>query len=280
MAEKRMFSKKVVETDAFLDMPDSTQNLYFHLSINADDDGFVVNPKSLMRMLGKKEDDLRLLAQKEFIIPFRSGCIVIRHWCVNNNRRADRYNPTANRNEMDELTLGKDGVYYIKNNVFDMQEQIENIDGIPAGNQLATNGIPTDATEEKRREENNISSLRSDMLLCDTIGEKEHGSNKKNDIFTTLLLKGSEEAEVTYDVVEEFKALFPLVNVEQEIRNAKSWLKSHPERRKTDWYRFLANWLRKESRDAEERRQARQGCSRDYNPENRNVMKEAEDVQI
>lgn len=111
MAEKRMFSNKVIETDAFLEMPDSTQNLYFHLSMNADDDGFVAKPKSIMRMTGKKEDDMRLLITKSFIIPFESGVIVIKHWRINNYLRADRYKETIYQEEKQQLSLNAKGEY-------------------------------------------------------------------------------------------------------------------------------------------------------------------------
>ena len=111
MAEKRMFSTKVTESDLFLEMPDSCQNLYFHLSMNADDDGFVDKPRSIMRMLGKKEDDLKILFAKNFIIPFESGVIVIRHWRINNYLRSDRYKETIYKEEKKQLTLNENGEY-------------------------------------------------------------------------------------------------------------------------------------------------------------------------
>lgn len=111
MAEKRMFSNKVIGSDAFLEMPDSTQNLYFHLSMYADDDGFVDKPKSIMRMTGKKEDDLKLLIAKSFIIPFDTGIVVIRHWRLNNYLRSDRYKETQYLQEKSTLTLSENGEY-------------------------------------------------------------------------------------------------------------------------------------------------------------------------
>ena len=94
MAEKRMFSMKIVDSDAFLDMPHSTQNLYFHLNMRADDDGFINNPKKIQRMLGASDDDLKLLLAKRFILAFDSGIIVIKHWRMHNTLRKDRYHPT------------------------------------------------------------------------------------------------------------------------------------------------------------------------------------------
>lgn len=108
MANRRMFSKTVIKTDAFLDMPQTAQNLYFHLGIEADDDGFV-SPKMVMRTLGSNDDDLKVLISKGFVIPFKSGVIVIRHWKQNNYIQSDRYQPTIYQ---DEFKLAcEDNVY-------------------------------------------------------------------------------------------------------------------------------------------------------------------------
>lgn len=111
MAERRMFSKKITTSDAFLEMPDSAQNLYFHLSMDADDDGFVGSPKSIMRLVRAKEDDMKLLVAKSFIIPFDSGIIVIKHWRINNLIRSDRYKPTTYTEERAMLAVKENGVY-------------------------------------------------------------------------------------------------------------------------------------------------------------------------
>ena len=117
MAQKRMFDKTITNADDFLEMPDSSQNLYFHLSMNADDDGFINNWKSIMRMTGHKEDDLKVLIAKQFIIPFDSGVIVIRHWRINNYLRNDRYKETQFKEEKNQLTLGENEEYLLKNGV-------------------------------------------------------------------------------------------------------------------------------------------------------------------
>ena len=99
MAERRMFAKTIIDSDSFLDMPLSTQALYFHLSMRADDDGFLNNPKKIQRMVGCSDDDLKLLAAKNFIIPFDSGVVVIKHWKIHNYIRTDRYKPTVYQEE-------------------------------------------------------------------------------------------------------------------------------------------------------------------------------------
>ena len=111
MAQKRMFNNSVVGSDSFLEMPDSSQNLYFHLSMRADDDGFVDNWKSIMRMTGKKEDDLKILIAKSFVIPFESGVLVIKHWKLNNYIQKDRYKETIHIAEKQQLTTDSNNVY-------------------------------------------------------------------------------------------------------------------------------------------------------------------------
>lgn len=99
---KRMFSTDIVESDAFLDMPLTAQALYMHLNMNADNDGFV-NPKRILRMVGGNDDDLRILIAKRFILVFQSGVIVIKHWWINNTKRADRYTSTTYQHELSQL---------------------------------------------------------------------------------------------------------------------------------------------------------------------------------
>lgn len=119
MAERRMFAKKITESDAFLDMPSSTQMLYFHLSMNADDDGFVNNPKKIQRMCGASDDDFKLLVAKSFVILFESGIIVIKHWKMHNYIQSDRYKPTDYVDEKSMLGLKKNKAYTLDESKMD-----------------------------------------------------------------------------------------------------------------------------------------------------------------
>lgn len=111
LAAKRMFSLAVADTDLFLEMPSSTQALYFHLGLRADDDGFVSSPKKIAKICGCGEDDLKILASKHFILPFESGVVVITHWLLNNNRiKSDRYKQTLYIAEKSMLEV-ENGVY-------------------------------------------------------------------------------------------------------------------------------------------------------------------------
>ena len=116
MAERRMFSKQIIDSDAFLDMGASAQSLYFHLAMRADDDGFINNPRKIQRMIGAADDDLKILIAKRFVIMFESGVIVIKHWRMHNYIRADRYNETAYIDEKSQLTIKENGSYTLNGN--------------------------------------------------------------------------------------------------------------------------------------------------------------------
>ena len=104
-----MMAKSIIKSDQFLDMPATTQNLYFHMLLDADDDGFVNAPKSIMRIVGAKDDDMKLLVAKQFVISFGSGVIVIKHWKIHNYIQSDRYKPSIQpERKLLEITANKE----------------------------------------------------------------------------------------------------------------------------------------------------------------------------
>jgi len=111
MAERRMMSKKIIHSDAFLDLPSTTQNLYFHLLLEADDEGFVNSPKRIQRTIGASDIDSQLLIDKKFIILFESGVIVIKHWRIHNYIQNDRFKPTSYVEERAKLSIEKNDGY-------------------------------------------------------------------------------------------------------------------------------------------------------------------------
>ena len=113
MAERRMFAKSVVDSDNFVEMAASAQALYFHLSMRADDDGFVGSPKIVTRMIGSSEKDMKQLIQNGYIIPFDSGVIAIAHWRINNQIRNDRYNATIYQTEKTMLVKDENKQYVL-----------------------------------------------------------------------------------------------------------------------------------------------------------------------
>lgn len=111
MAQRRMFSKQIVDSDSFLDMPQSSRLLYFSLAMQADDDGFVGNPKNITRAIGASQDDLKVLLSKRFILTFNSGVIVIKHWRIHNYIQNDRYHETKYLEEKNGLVIKDNGSY-------------------------------------------------------------------------------------------------------------------------------------------------------------------------
>lgn len=113
MAERRMFAKIIIDSDAFLDMPISARLLYYDLSMRADDDGFVNSPKKITRVTGATSDDLKILIAKNFIIPFENGVVVIKHWKIHNYIRKDTYKETTYTKEKRMLSLDGNNSYTI-----------------------------------------------------------------------------------------------------------------------------------------------------------------------
>lgn len=115
MAERRMFAKTIIDSDAFLDMPITARLLYYDLGMRADDDGFVNSPKKIMRAVGASTDDINILIAKKFVIPFENGVVVIKHWRVNNYIRSDRYNETKYIDQKEALSVDERGIYHVEN---------------------------------------------------------------------------------------------------------------------------------------------------------------------
>lgn len=147
MAERRMFSKTIIDSDAFLELPLTAQALYFHLSMRADDDGFVNNPKKIQRMIGATDKDSKLLIDSKFIIIFESGIIVIKHWKIHNYIRNDRHKETIYKKEMSMLD--------IKNNEYVLCQSF----GIPNGYQMDT---------QVRLGKDSIGKVNNTLVSCDT----------------------------------------------------------------------------------------------------------------
>ena len=114
MAERRMFAKTIIDSDAFLDMPMSARLLYYDLAMRADDDGFNNSPKKVMRTIGATTDDMNILITRKFIIPFENGVVVIKHWRIHNYIRKDTYNETQYKEQKALLEFDENKAYRIK----------------------------------------------------------------------------------------------------------------------------------------------------------------------
>lgn len=169
MAEKRMFTKKITDDDAFISMPSSAQALYFHLNQSADDDGFTRQTTMAMYKAHASEDDLRVLLAKNYIIRFDSGVMVIKHWKLHNSLRKDRYTPTSHQEELKMLRTKKDGTYTLNEGYTEW---------LPDGCQMVAKRLPDgcqvvavdkysiekDSIEECSKEKDNIEADLSVVL--------------------------------------------------------------------------------------------------------------------
>lgn len=153
MANRRMFAKTIIDSDAFLEMPTSTQALYFHLSMRADDEGFVNNPKKIQRFVGASEDDLKLLIMKSFLIPFESGIVVIKHWKVHNYIQKDRFHETTYIEEKSQLYVKDNDVYTL-----DSTKGTPCIQNGYKNQEIVSNLYPTCTQDVSTLNENNINA--------------------------------------------------------------------------------------------------------------------------
>ncbi|GFI56330.1 hypothetical protein IMSAG013_01389 [Clostridiales bacterium] len=235
MAERRMFSKTVVDSDTFLDMPPTTQNLYFHLSMRADDDGFVNNPKKIQRMVGANEDDLKLLLAKGYIIAFESGIIVIKHWRLHNYIRKDRYKETAYIDEMRLLHATESGEYELKNDAWLP-------DGIPSD-------IPTVYQMETQVRLGKV-SIGKDNILCAPDEPARNQKPLKEEKTGSIKPKNSKHKYGEYENVllsdgelDKLKHRFP--DYLERIERLSGYIASKGTRYKSH-YATICNWAKNE----------------------------------
>ena len=222
MAERRMFAKTIVDSDAFLDMPLSTQVLYFHLSMRADDDGFINNPKKIQRMVGCADDDLKLLIAKNFIIPFDSGVVVIKHWRIHNFIRNDRYKETVYQEEKAMLDTKGNKAYTL------CQPS-----GIPNGYQMDTQyRLGKDSLE-----------LGKDSLDEDMSDEPTKPTRHKYGEYKNVLLSDEDYAKL----ISEFP------DWEERIERLSSYIASTGKRYKNH-LATIRNWARKDKEQAPQKK--------------------------
>ena len=191
MAERRMFSKKVIDSDKFLDMPLSAQNVYFHLSMCADDDGFLNNAQKIIRMIGASKEDYKILLSCGFVIDFGNGICVIAHWNMNNYIRSDRYKETVHQDEMSRLTLTRSKIYELtdnlpynkehnKNNENEIEKEVA-ADIIKEEFCCEDTGIPNGDTLETQYRLDKISEDKNSIVSKRRLKEKDSDLEDKGD---------------------------------------------------------------------------------------------------
>ena len=222
MAERRMFAKAIIDSDIFLDMPLSTQALYFHLAMRADDEGFVNNPKKIQKMIGASDDDVRILIMKRYILTFESGIIVIKHWKIHNYIQNDRFKPTSYVEEKATLTLDEKKSYVeIPKNVSILDTQVS----------IGKDSVDKDSIDEVSKDD-----------MCDA---KQVDTTPTAKILITILLNDGSEYGIEEEYFNQMKKLFPAVDVMAELRKMSAWAINNPTKRKTKSgiKRFIGTWL-------------------------------------
>ena len=224
MAERRMFAKTIVDSDMFIDMPMSARLLYYDLAMRADDDGFVNSPKKIMRFVGASMDDMNVLIAKQFIIPFESGVVVIKHWKIHNYIQKDRYKATSYQAEKESLTL-KNGTYYTDDlpDVSNLDtECIQDVYSLDTQVRLGKVRLELgkdrvrDRDRDRDRERQELESAHAPENLPLEIAENKNNKNNENDFNNSDNKKPTRHKYGTYKNVlltdedmEKLKSEFP-----------------------------------------------------------------------
>ena len=233
-----MFSPDIVDSDAFLDMPQTSQLLYFHLSMRADDDGFV-SPKKIMRMLGTSGDDLKVLLAKRFLLEFDSGVVVIKHWLIHNLIRADLYKETLYKNEKSLIGLNDNGAYT------EMREGVSEIKAVEAPKWLQ---IRRKSVNKKRTANVPKTALRigKDRIGKDRIGKDTNTNTNTQETAQILKNKYGELQSVllTEAEYEKLKSAFGQPILDSLIFELDTYIQSKGVKYKSH-YATLLNWAKR-----------------------------------
>jgi hypothetical protein len=240
MAGRRMVNIRIIDSDNFLELPLSTQALYFHLLLRADDDGFINNPKRIQRMIGGSEDDFKLLIAKQYILTFSSGVIVIKHWRMHNCIKKDRYHETDCINEKNMLYLNENKTY-----TFEKPQCIQNGDNlepewnpsigkVSLGKSSINNNILPEQAGQQKQEQQKLENDNKDFKQLYQGAREYH-----------MPLKNGDDYVVTENDVERFEQLYPDLDIHAEMRKMYGWLISHKQKQKTKrgMPKFLNGWI-------------------------------------
>lgn len=302
MAERRMFAKSVIGSAKFLRMPVSTQLLYFHLGMDADDDG-VVEAYPVMRKTGLNEDDLKVLAAKGFVTVLNEDLVsYITDWSENNKMRADRKIDSRYKNLLIQMIPDV--------NIVEARRRADTgkFTGRPLDDQWTSNGQPMDVKwtpqdrlgEDRLGKDSTYISPNGSMSVCSepsseasepavsddccTAAEVKDGtSDGLDEVFIMLPVFGRDEhgngneVPITEGFVRKMEELYRACDVRQSIRNAVGWCMSHPNNRKKNWQRFLTGWLQGDNDKARVRRDAPTSAKSGYPPRKAGIRDVGED---
>lgn len=232
MAQRRMFSKDITTSDVFVDMPSSSQLLYFHLGMEADDDGFLGNARMLSRAYGMNNDDLKLLEAKGFVISFPTGVTVIKDWKINNQIRKDRHKPTIYQEEKSLLTVDINGSYLVGNQTTTIQQPTDNQTGDSLATQYSIGKGSIDENSIDRVEPKNseASSSKLDKELLQSnfnrlweLYPKKQGKTNAFKAYEKAIKEGATDLEIEKGI-EAYKKQIEIQRTElQFIKQGSTW---------------------------------------------------------
>lgn len=232
MANRRMFSLTVVDTDRFIDMPTSARLLYYDIGMRADDEGFLDGVKRIMRVTGASDDDLRVLIARQFVIPFQNGVIVVRHWNVNNQLRKDRSKPTICTEEKALLSLKNSGEYEL------IGDGRQTVAKLPTGRQPNGNQwLPQYSIDKEREAEESAAPSGSFGLLSDDELDLLRDNHAKAD--SLIVLYHLPDGTVTRDALLEDAESFGWEKLEAALKIAAT--SNSRERVSVAFYRSILN---------------------------------------
>ena len=239
MAERRMFAKTIIDSDAFLDMPVTARLLYYDLGMRADDDGFINSPKKIMRITGASSDDMNILIMRKFIIPFDSGVVVIKHWRIHNYIRKDTYVETKYKDEKEQLMLDENNAYTAKKMQL-LQLRNEYVDEPSTQVRLGKDSIGKDSIG-KDSIEKNIGDATAPHTQVETVIQEKNSE-------TAARKKREQFIKPTVEEIEKFAHEYNLTKLDPQYfydyYESNGWMvgKNHMK----DWKATAKNWNRRQ----------------------------------
>ncbi len=240
MAEKRMFTRCIIDSDLFLDLPPAAQALYFHLNMRADDDGFVNNPKKIQRMVGASDEELRQLVEKQFVLAFDSGILAIKHWYVHNYIRKDTYRETLYLEEKSALFVKPDGSYTDQPLADLPPEELQPVD--------------------EPLTQNRLDQIRLDQISLDKNRSDQSGLEKKGEKALRFVPPSLEE--VCAYCAQRGKLVDPQHFL--DFYEAKGWMIG--KNRMKDWKAAIRSWEQRGEQSPSPRKQTMQQTAAAYRP--------------
>lgn len=241
MGSRRMFSKQIVCSDAFLDLPVTAQALYFQIAMEADDDGFTNNPRRLAKLCGASVEDIRKLVEARFLLSFPSGIVCVKHWWMHNTMRKDRYKPTVYSEEYSTITVKGNGSYTEADSGCHVVAN-----WLPTGCHAVGDTVATPTASQVKLSKDKVIEVNN--TVCTEPQGNSVPAEPQEAAVIELPLVDKTFYSVTQSAIDGWMEAYPAVDVLQQLRSMKAWLDGNPGRKKTrrGIKAFIVRWLSQE----------------------------------